>query len=42
MDRTAVAIAWRPGGSSSITETSSSANRVMARVRGMGVAVMIS
>ncbi len=32
----------RPGGSSSITDTSRSAYAVIASVRGIGVAVMIS
>src|SRR5205807_1682929 len=39
---TTVCTGVRPGGSSSMTEMSRSAYAVMARVRGMGVAVMIS
>ena len=39
---TAVSTGVRPGGSSSITETSRSAYAVIARVRGIGVAVMTS
>ena len=39
---TAVSTGVRPGGSSSITETSRSAYAVIASVRGMGVAVMMS
>ena len=37
-----VVIGVRPGGSSSITDTSRSAYAVIASVRGIGVAVMMS